>query len=94
MVNIHFNSLDSQNEKCVQQELSYDSVISNSMHRRLKSAKDLYTTVILLIALERQRQYEIRLSSRTEDQIIISIVPTVTDDPDSKDFDIKWSVGK
>ena len=82
MVYIRLDSLDAQNEKRVQLELIYDAIIATRLNQTLKSAKELYTAVILLISLERQRLYEIKPTSRIEDWIFIRIIPSTNSNPD------------
>lgn len=91
-VSIRLDSLDAHAEKCIQQELTYDTVVSYSLNRTLKSAMELYTTVILLISLERQRLYEINPSTRIEDWMMISLILTDMNNPECCDYDIQWKI--
>lgn len=65
-VDICLDTFDTQEEKQVQQELIYDTVISYSTRQVLKTFKELYTFVILLISLARQGLYENNPNPQTE----------------------------
>lgn len=90
--NIHIRWLDG--EKQVQQELIYDRVVTYHMKKAIASIEELYTIVILLINLARQRLYENNSDTKTENLMIISITPSNNDNPASDSFDIQWSFGR
>lgn len=87
------NTFSTQEEKKVQQELLYDAVLTYRMKQSLTTANELYTIVILLISLTRQRLYENNPDLATEDLMIISIKPSNDDNQGIHDYDIKWSFG-
>jgi hypothetical protein len=93
-VNICLDTFDAQEEKQIQQELMYDTVITYNTKQVLTTIKDLYTIVILLISLTRQRLYVNKPNSKTEDLMIISIIPSNADDQSNNDYDIQWSLGQ
>ncbi len=92
-VNICLDTFNTQAEKQVQQELLYDAVLTYRTKQSLTTAKELYTIVILLVSLSRQRLYEINPNSRDEDWLLISITPSSADDQSNNDFYIQWSLG-
>lgn len=93
-VNICMDTLSTQEEKQVQQELLYDAVLTYRTKQSLTTANDLYTIVILLISLTRQRLYENNPDPTIQNLMIISIMPSKADDQNINDYDIKWSLGK
>lgn len=72
----------------------YDTVITYNTKHVLTTIKELYTLVILLISLTRQRLYENKPNSKTADLMIISIMPSNADDQSNNEFDIQWSLGQ
>ena len=93
-VDICLDTFDAQKEKQIQQELIYDTVITYNTKQVLTTIKELYTLVILLISLTRQRLYENNPNSRSEDLLIISIIPSKAEDQANNDHDIQWSLGR
>jgi hypothetical protein len=93
-VDICLDTFDAQKEKQIQQELIYDTVITYNTKQVLTTIKELYTLVILLISLTRQRLYENNPNSRSEDLLIISIIPSKAEDQANNDYDIQWSLGR
>jgi hypothetical protein len=93
-VNICLDTIDAQEEKQIQQQLMYDTVITYNTKHVLTTIKELYTLVILLISLTRQRLYENKPNSKTVDLMIISIIPSNADDQSNNDFDIQWFLGQ
>lgn len=55
---ICIDTLHSQEEKRLQQEMLYDAVVTNEIIRTLTNAKQIYTLATLLISLSLQRLYE------------------------------------
>ena len=92
-VKICMDTFSTQEEKQVQQELLYDAVLTYHTKQSLKTANDLYTIVILLISLTRQRLYENKTDPTIEDMMIISIMPSQADNQNNNNYDIKWSLG-
>lgn len=88
-VDICPDTFDTQEEKQIQQELIYDTVITYYTKQRLTTIKELYIFVILLVSLTRQRLYENNPNSKTEDLIIISIIPSNADDQANNGYDIQ-----
>ena len=72
----------------------YDTVITYNTKQVLTTIKELYTLVILLISLTRQRLYENKPNSKTEDLMIVSMIPSNADDQSNNDYDIQWSLGQ
>ncbi len=93
-VDICLDTFSSHEEKHVQQELIYDTVVSYRTKQRLTTTEELYTIIILLISLTRQRLYENNPNFKTEDLMIISITPSDADDQATNNYDIEWSLGK
>ncbi|WP_446787882.1 hypothetical protein [Macellibacteroides fermentans] len=94
IVEIHLDSIDIHGEKQAQQELIYDRVVTYHMKKAIASTEELYTIVILLISLARQRLYENNPNAKTENLMIISITPSNNDNPANDIFDIQWSFGQ
>lgn len=93
-VDICLDTLDAQEEKQIQEELIYDTVITTNTKQRLTTAKEIYTFVILLISLTRQRLYENSPNSKTEELMIISIISSKADDQSNNTYDIQWFLGQ
>jgi hypothetical protein len=93
-VDICLDTLDAHEEQQVLQELTYDTVITYHMKQPLTTNQKLYTFIVLLISLSRQRLYEINPNSRAEDWLLISITPSNADDQINNDYDIQWSIGQ
>ena len=92
-VNICMDTFSTQEKKQVQQELLYDAVLTYHMKHSLTTANNLYTIVILLISLTRQRLYENNPAPAIENLMIISIMPSKADNQNINDYEIKWSLG-
>ncbi|MDD2401923.1 MAG: hypothetical protein PHD60_06975 [Clostridia bacterium] len=93
-VDICLDTFDEQEEKQVLQELTYDTLITYHTKQILSTNQELYTFIVLLISLSRQRLYEINPNSRAEDWLLISITPSNADDQINNDYDIQWSIGQ
>jgi hypothetical protein len=93
-LDICLDTLDAQKEQQVLQERTYDTVITYHMKQPLTTNQKLYTFVVLLISLSRQRLYEINPNSRAEDRMLISITPSNTEDQTRNDYEIQWSLGQ
>lgn len=93
-LDICLDTLDAQKEQQVLQERTYDTVITYHMKQPLTTNQNLYTFVVLLISLSRQRLYEINPNSRAEDRMLISITPSNTEDQTRNDYEIQWSLGQ
>ncbi len=93
-VGICLDTFDEREEKQIQQQLMYDTVITYNTKHVLTTTKELYTLVILLISLTRQRLYEINPNSRAEDWFLISITPSDADHQSNNHYDIQWSFGQ
>ena len=83
-----------QKEKQVQQEAIYGNIITNSLKQILPTHKEIYTVSVLLISLARQRVFENNPNTKADAWLIISIVPSTTDDLANKNYDIQWSLGQ
>lgn len=93
-VDICLDTFGAKEEKLVQLELLYDTVISYRTKQRSTTIEELYAFVILLISLTRQRLYENNPNSKTEDLMIMSILPSNADDQANNGYDIQWSLGQ
>lgn len=93
ILEIHLDSIHIHGEKQVQQELLYDGVFTYRTKQSLATANELYTVVILLISLTRQRLYENNPDPTMENLMIISIMPSKADNQNNNDYDLKWSLG-
>lgn len=84
------DSLDSHEEKKIQQGIQYDAVVTNEITRTLTSTKQIYIVAITLISLTLKRIYEGYSNSKNENWMLISFNP-------SKDiantYNIQWSLG-
>lgn len=93
-VDICLDTLNAHEEQQVLQELTYDTVITYHMKQPLTTNQELYTIVVLLISLSRQRLNGINPNSRAEDWLLISITPSNADDQTNNEYDIQWSIGQ
>lgn len=90
LVDIRFDTLDTQKEKQVLLELSYHSVLTNSFVKPLKSADHFYTVIVTLAALTIQRLYEKNPNTGTENWLLISLTSLKESDVT---HNIQWCTG-
>ncbi len=93
-VKICLDTFSTLEEKRVQQEILYDAVLTYRTKHSLTTSYELYTIIILLNSLTRQRLYENNPDPAKKDLMIISVMPSRDDNQGVNDYDIKWSLGK
>lgn len=87
---ICIDTLHSQEEKRLQQEMLYDAVVTNEIIRTLTNAKQIYTFAALLISLTLQQLYEDNPDCKSEDWMLISFTPSKKN---ANIYNIGWSIG-
>lgn len=87
---ICLDTFHTKKEKQVQQELMSDTIITNTIKQMLPTIKEIYTVIVLLISLARQRVFENNPNPKADAWLILSIVPANTDEQAK----IQWSLGQ
>jgi hypothetical protein len=87
---ICIDTLHSQEEKRLQQEMLYDAVVTNEIIRTLTNAKQIYTFAVLLISLTLQQLYEDNVNCKSEDWMLISFTQSKEN---ANIYNIGWSIG-
>lgn len=84
------DNLESHEEKRFQQEMLYDTVVTNKIIRTLTNAKQIYTFTVILISLTLQQLYEDNSNFKSEDWMLISFTPSKEN---SNIYNVEWSIG-
>jgi len=84
------DTLDSHKEKRSQQEMLYNTVVTNQIIKTLTNAKQIYIFAILLISLTLQKLDKDNPNCKSEDWMLISFTPP-KDNPNI--YNIEWSLG-
>ena len=90
IVNIRFDTLDSQREKQVLLELSYYCVVTNNFEKPFKSLSHFYTFITILSSFTINRLYEKNPDTGIENWLLISLTPLKASDDT---YNIQWSTG-
>lgn len=75
IVNIRFDTQDTQIESKILLELSYYDVLTYSFEKPLKTAEHFYTIIVTLASLTMQRLYDKNPNTGTENWLLISLNP-------------------
>lgn len=84
------DTLDSHKEKISQQEMLYNTVVTNQIIKTLTNATQIYTFTILLISLTLQKTEEDNPNCKSGDWILISFTPSKEN---TDIYNIEWLLG-